>query len=326
MENQLISVIVPIYNVEQYIHTCLDSIINQTYKKLEIILIDDGSTDNCPGICDEYAKKDKRIKVIHKKNGGLSDARNSGLKIAGGSIISFIDSDDYIALNMFEEMYNIMISEYSDIVSCGVKIAYDQQYANKANPETGNVETMDTSSAMKELLVDGKLKQHVWNKLYKKDLIKDILFEKGKYHEDVFWSYQAIARAKKVTVTSNQYYYYIQRSNSIMGEDYSEKRLDALDAMKQRCDFIKTNFPNLYDISLAIYIGACMYHYQCAIRCNATKKNKNMKKNILSRIQYRKTGNVFNAMHDKKQKLWLHLFLAFPRFTCKVRNILKIGL
>ena len=98
-----------------------------------------------------------------------------------------------------------------------------------------------------------------------------------------------------------------------MGEDYSEKRLDALDAMKQRCDFIKTNFPNLYDISLAIYMGACMYHYQCAIRCNATKKNKNIKKNILSRIKYRKTGNVFNAMHDKKQKLYAFAGIGYPK-------------
>ena len=122
-----ISVIVPIYNVEQYLRKCIDSIINQTYKNLEIILVDDGSWDNSPRICDEYAKRDNRIKVIHKKNGGLADARNTGLKMITGNYISFIDSDDYIEKTMYEKMIKVILKYNADIIECNLNYKYGNQ-------------------------------------------------------------------------------------------------------------------------------------------------------------------------------------------------------
>lgn len=319
--NSLISIVVPIYNVEQYLQKCVDSLINQTYKNLEIILVDDGSPDNCPKICDEYAKQDSRIKVIHKENGGLSDARNAGMNIATGEYISFIDSDDWIKSEMIEDMYNRMIEDNSDLVSSGVLWA-DEDGVEIRNATVSENCVLNTEQAMTELINDGKLKQHVWNKLYKADLIKNIPFDKGKYHEDVFWSYKVIGEAERISIEKNSYYFYVQRSESIMGEKYSAKRLDALDAMELRCEYIKEKFPNLYNNALTIYIGSCMYHLQLALSVGT---DKDVIRNIKSRISYRKNGNVFENLAGK-QKLWMHMFVLMPTATCKLRNLLKIGL
>ena len=299
----------------------MNSLVNQSYENLEIILVDDGSLDNCPTICDEWSQRDSRIKVIHKINGGLSDARNVGMEIASGELISFIDSDDWIELDALEKMYERMAIDNSDVVSCGVRWVYDDGSLIK-NVTVEQNEILDTNEAMSEIISDSKLKQHVWNKLYKYDLVKDVLFEKGKYHEDVFWSYQIFGKAKKVSVMQESFYYYVQRSGSIMNESYSVKRLDALDAMKQRCDYVKTAFPNLYGKALYTYIGSCMYHLQLALK---TKQDTDIVDNIICRIRYCKTG-AFARCASTKNKIWLNLFLRFPKTICKTRNLLKVGL
>lgn len=319
--NSLISIVVPIYNVEKYLSRSIDSIINQTYKNLEIILVDDGSPDNCPKICDEYANHDSRIKVIHKENGGLSDARNAGMKAAMGEYILFVDSDDWIKPRMIEDMHCRIIEDNSDLVSSGV-VWVNEDGVEIRNATVSENCVLNTEQAMAELINDRKLKQHVWNKLYKADLIKNIPFDKGKYHEDVFWSYKVIGEAKRISIEKNSYYFYVQRSESIMGEKYSAKRLDALDAMKLRCEYMKKNFPKLYNNAINVYIGSCMYHLQLALSAGADKE---VISNIKNRIGYRSNGNVFENLAGK-QKLWMHMFLYMPTATCKLRNLLKIGL
>lgn len=319
--NPLVSVIIPVYKVEQYLKKCIDSIINQTYKNLEIILVDDGSPDDCPAICDEYAKNDSRIKVIHKKNGGLSDARNAGMAIAKGDYISFIDSDDWIDLSMFEIMVSRLIKDHSDVVSCGVKwVEEDGTLIREVS--NNKYELLSNYQAVSEIIIDGKLKQHVWNKIYRADLVRNIHFEKGKYHEDVYWSYQIFGLANKISIVSESYYYYVQRPNSIMGEEYSFKRIDALDAMRNRCDYIKHNYPDLYNLSLNTYLSSCMYHLQLAMNANSKKQ---IIGDIVSRLSYKKTGNIF-ACISGKSALWMRMFLIAPKATCALRNKLKVGL
>lgn len=320
MSNPLISVVVPIYNVDKYLDRCVDSIIKQTYTNLEIILVDDGSSDNSPKMCDDWNSRDKRIKVIHKENGGLSDARNAGMIIATGEIISFIDSDDWIEHEMFEKMLNRKQKDNSDIVSCGVK--WVKEDGSIIRDVTSDNEIIDTTTAMKELINDNKLKQHVWNKIYNRNLIKDIPFEKGKYHEDVFWSYQIFGKAKRTSVIKESFYNYVQRSNSIMGEEYSAKRLDALDAMKLRCEYIKRYFPELYDNALYVYIGSCHYQLQSAIRTN---QSKDIIEKIKYRTYYRTTGHPTREL-TMKQKFWYYMFTYIPMTTCRLRNRLGIGL
>lgn len=320
-QNPLISVIVPIYNVEDYFDRCVNSLVKQTYKNLEIILVDDGATDSCPLLCDEWAQKDSRIKAIHKVNGGLSDARNAGLEIANGELIVLIDSDDWIDYCAIEKMYERMLADDSDVVSSGVKWVTEDGTLLKDITVLQDA-VLDTHSAMSEIIVDGQLKQHVWNKLYKRELVEDIPFEKGKYHEDVFWSYQVFGRAKKVSLMKESFYNYVQRSSSIMGAGYSKNRLDALEAMKQRCDYVKKHFPDLYDKALHTYIGSCMYHLQLAI---LSKQDRDVINNITDRIDYRKTGN-FTSLLSAKNKVWFFLFFHFPKLTARVRNLLKVGL
>ena len=231
--NPLISVIVPIYNVEKYLARCVDSIVNQTYKNLEIILVDDGSPDRCPQMCDDYAEKDSRIKVVHKNNGGLSDARNAGMAVATGEYISFIDSDDYVSDDFFECLLNVMNKENSDIAECSVVKFYEDNRFDEFSDDL-SVKTYDTQDAMSALIAENPFHQHVWNKLYKTELVKDIPYAVGKLNEDEFWTYRVFGRANKVARLNKTMYYYFQRSSSIMGVGYNIRRLDALEGKANR--------------------------------------------------------------------------------------------
>jgi glycosyltransferase involved in cell wall biosynthesis len=216
----LISVIVPIYNVEIYLEKCLNSIINQTYKNLEIILVDDGSPDNCGKICDEHAKKDKRIKVIHKPNGGLSDARNAGLDMAKGEYIAFVDSDDYIAEEMCEELLDIALKQNADIAACAQYIL-----ENKGVRVSGADVADDLSiDEIRYLILMDRYSNCAWDKLYKADLFKDLRFCVGIYSEDLFIMPSLFFTAKKAVLTKKPYYYYnCTNQNSIMSS-FSAKR------------------------------------------------------------------------------------------------------
>jgi len=236
---EIISVIVPIYSVEKYLSRCIESIINQTYRNIEIILVNDGSPDNCGQICDEYAKKDERIYVIHKKNGGLSDARNAGLKIAKGEYISFVDSDDWIHEKYIEKLYDLITKSNADISMCDfIKTSDDNVKVDNSNEEIteySNIEALD-------LLMGGKLNvQFVvsWGKLYKRRLFENIKFPIGRIHEDEFTTYKLLYKAKKIVFTTSKLLFYWQREDSIMGTgEYNIKnRLDALDAFEERAVF-----------------------------------------------------------------------------------------
>ena len=165
----LISVIVPVYNVEKYLDKCIQSIVDQTYTNLEIILVDDGSPDNSGAICDEWAEKDNRIKVIHKANGGLSDARNAGLDIATGEYIAFVDSDDYIELDFYDKLYNVIKATNCDISICNLRKVYENNNVSVNNCDTFEITEYSTTEAM-SALIDDKIRQVVWNKLYKADI------------------------------------------------------------------------------------------------------------------------------------------------------------
>lgn len=325
MNTPLISVIVPIYNVEQYLNRCLKSIVKQSYKKLEIILVDDGSTDRCPQICDEWASKDNRIKVIHKKNGGLSDARNYGFEVATGEYIGYVDSDDWIELDMYEILMNVINREKSDIACCSVRKVWEDRdlqstdYINKLQ-----ITSFDTENALKLLIEDNILQQTVWNKLYRKDIIDGISFEVGRFHEDVFWSYRIIGNAKKISIVNIECYNYFQRDNSIMGQGYSLKRLDALDALENRCRYIEKYFPSLSKLAMESYMSSCMYQLQCVFRSKDINIIHKGKSNIKDRIRKEKIKNKYINI-DLKQHLWVYLFLICPEGICKFRNKFKIG-
>ena len=232
MTKPLISVIIPCYKVEDYIEKCVDSILNQTYKKLEIILVDDGSPDNCPKICDEYAKKDERVIVIHKENGGLSDARNAGLDIAKGEYISFIDSDDYVDLNFYESLINSIIKEKTDVAICDIKMIYEEDKQEILCPAfDGEFNLLN--------LIDNGLVASSCNKLFKSDLIKQYLFAKGKVNEDLAVVIPTLINSGKISHSNECFYYYVQRKESIQNSTFSKKRFDIIDAVDLTLQRIK---------------------------------------------------------------------------------------
>lgn len=242
--SSLISIIVPIYKVENYLEKCIESILNQTYKDIEIILVDDGSPDNCGKICDEYAKKDKRIKVIHKQNGGLSDARNFGIDLATGEYIIFVDSDDYIDRNMCRILLNYAKKYDADIVSCNFKDVYVNN-VEKINKQciNKNLEIVSNIKALyKYFLKNTTDMVVVWNKLYKKKVFfdeKNVRFPKGKLHEDMYTTYKLYYYASKIVFIDDILYYYFRHKDSITGSISKKNLLDKIDAVIEQYEFFK---------------------------------------------------------------------------------------
>ena len=234
-----ISIIVPVYNVEEYVEKCILSLINQTYQNLEIILVDDGSTDRSGSICDLYSKKDYRIKVIHKNNGGLSDARNCGLKESTGDFVCFIDSDDYIELDILESMVMQLITDNSDICCCAKVLDYAK---NKIILNNGETFCVDNVSALKRLLINDDIDNSACDKLFRRKLFDNIVFPIGRYYEDIATTYKLFIASKKVSHINKIGYHYVIRNNSISTETFSKKQLDAVIFTKQA----KDDIVNLY--------------------------------------------------------------------------------
>lgn len=320
-EDPLISVIVPVYNVEPYLDRCVSSIVNQTFDNLEIILVDDGSPDNCPSMCDGWAEKDRRIKVVHKKNGGLSDARNAGIAVATGKWISFVDSDDWLDLRFLEILYGTAVENDCQVAECEYIVATKEQPNADISRDASFYSTID---AMEQHLCDSLFRQVVWNKLYRRDIIS-APFKNGKYHEDVFWTYQIIANCKKLAHVHSALYFYFQRDSSIMGQPYSLKRLDAVEAAIDRCKFVSEHFPNLAGLAQGQLIGSCMYHYQLILDHSNVDPHGNLRKWVYSQAKH--AGNCWkkDAHFPLKQKIWLKLYLIIPQVVCCIRNRLKIG-
>lgn len=250
-----LSIIVPIYNVEKYLKKCIDSILEQTYKNLEIILIDDGSTDNSGKICDEYENKDCRIKVIHKKNGGLSDARNYGISIATGDYLGFIDSDDVIDRDMYEILYEKITQYNADIAICGFKKFFEGENIEYKKSEKYEIYT--SKEAIKQLLLDN-LTNHAWNKLYNKKLFEDIRYPKGKNFEDIGTTYKLFLKSKKIINIHSECYGYLLRGNSITGKINEKSLFDQIELINCRFNEIMKQYMDLKEI---LEVNRCNYIY-----------------------------------------------------------------
>ena len=317
----MISIIVPIYNVEPYLRRCVDSLLRQSYEDFELILVDDGSPDNCGNICDEYAAEDSRVRVVHKPNGGLSDARNAGLEIAQGEYIAFVDSDDWIAKDYLARLLAALLETDADICECDVF----RTSGEETSSEQGTPAVYKTIEALEQLIHDGVFRQHVWNKLYRREIIADILFPKGKTNEDEFWTYQVFGNAKKVAKISDVLYFYFQRPGSIMGENYSLKRLDALEAKLQRQMYIDTNFPQMSLQAKLNLFGSCIYAGQMSLVHLSGKQLSTAKERLNAILRQCDISFRECACVDGSNKLWFTLARVSFWGTCRVKNMLKKG-
>lgn len=237
-----ISVIVPVYQVEAYLERCIDSILKQTYQNLEIILVDDGSTDRCPEICDKYAKKDPRIKVIHKENGGLSSARNAGLDVAEGNLIAFIDSDDYIEAEMIEQLYCALSENQADMAVCSLRYVEENHSKSRTQPmRTVEYECMDQWSYWEKVVGSDNSRFVVaWNKLYTKKLWEGLRYPVGRLNEDEFVLHDIISQCSKIVSVSYVGYNYVQRRGSIVAQSRREAGFDVFCAWEGRIRYFQS--------------------------------------------------------------------------------------
>ena len=250
-----ISVIVPVYKVEPYIRQCVESVLGQTYSNFELILVDDGSPDSCGSICDEYAEKDSRVRVVHQKNAGLSAARNAGLDIAKGEYVTFIDSDDFVREEYLDSLYNAAKNSECKISICDYTISTDEINSLSTIPA---YTVADGLSFFREDHVLGVI---ACAKLYKAYLFDGIRFPVGKLHEDEAVTYKLLYRAGNIAVIPAKLYYYRQNENGIMRSKYSVKRLDGIAAIEEQCEFFKKiNRKDMVDFARTRFIGESCSH------------------------------------------------------------------
>lgn len=280
-QEELLSIIVPVYNVQDYLERCVNSIRQQTYEHLEIILVDDGSTDNSGVMCDEFAKTDNRIKVIHKENGGLSDARNAGLLHATGEYIGYVDSDDWIESKMYDTMYKACKREQADLAVCRYHCAYEG-----AGKESGSgKQTVLDQEKLLDIYICGHpdyvIYNSVWSKLFSRKLVQDMIFPKGQNSEDIMYTTRAFCRAKKaVYIDSFFYNYVIDRAGSIMNEKKMERMFrDELPFWREHISVIReTVSPYMGDKAAYYYYRRLLFYYIDYMDAKTTESKEAAKK------------------------------------------------
>ena len=314
MMKDLISVIIPVYKVEKYLERCVESIQNQTYQNLEIILVDDGSPDNCGKMCDEYAKKDGRIKVIHKENGGLSDARNAGIDIATGEYIAFVDSDDFVSNDYIEYMYQMLIENDAKLAISGVMIIW------KDTPITAGIHTntqvLTPKETFENLLFAKGIEISAYGKLYHKSLWEENRFPKGKVYEDIAIMYKIIEDAKKIVYGDKKCYYYIARVGSISKQPgFNKNEEDYIVHTEQMLRFIEEKYPEL---QTAIYRFEVYAKFRILRMLIYTEpRNKNMEKEYVANIKKYRKQVFFCNQTPKRDKIAI-ILLSFGLPVFKV--------
>lgn len=312
MDEKLVSVIIPAYNIGDYIGRCLDSIISQTYKNLEIIVVDDGSRDHTGEILYNYAKKDRRIKVIHKENGGVSSARNKGIEVAEGDYIGFIDGDDLIEPEMYKILVDLLEEENADIAHCGYQMVFPDRVDYYHN--TGKKKIQTTEEGLKDLLSGEIIEPGLVNKLYKKELIKNCrLDETVKINEDLLMNYQLFKLSQKSVYYDITPYSYMIRSSSATGvNSLITKREDSLRVLNQiKDDCINNNLlPTIYKRYIYLLMAICRDDLKDRLYMEYQKKQrKQLKKELKT--------DIFKSCIPKKLKY-------MSLFSCYLPHIMKI--
>lgn len=323
MSRPLLSIIVPVYNVEKYIERCIKSILNQSFTNFELILVDDGSLDNCGIICDNYKKKDSRIRVIHKKNGGLSDARNAGIKIANGKYIAFVDSDDFINKYMYEILYKNAKKLDGDISICNFKIICENDGIDEnILISSEDIQVYDRNEALNKLYGNESLQFTVaWNKIYKRKLFSNIRYDYGKCHEDEFIIHKLIYKSNKIVSCSEKLYYYFENDESIMRRKFNVNRVDGIEAMEKRMSFFreKALIELEYKTQNMFLYYFFPYYYKVKMELKDSNCLKKMKKQFKRNYKY-----LFrNPNYNLKVKIFWLIFIVNPYafyLIWKIRN------
>lgn len=326
---ELVSVIVPVYNSEIYLDRCISSIVNQTFNNIEIILVDDGSTDKSLDICKNWAVKDQRIKVIHQQNSGVSISRNTGIMASHGEYIIQLDSDDYLSKYMIEHMYEAIKKNNTDMVICDFEKGTEEFYDFEC--VIGENENIDSHEALTRMYVNdwNKLRYVVpWAKLYKKELFEGIQYPAGKIFEDIYITHQLIAKCKSISVLNEKLVYYYQRTTSIMNSRLHVGKLDYLDALLDRIEFFeKQKWYDLKNQAYDEYLHCLIWEYS---RVRDILHDNQLKKEMHQRFKgvYQKGYSSINYPDENRTFLYgfylnPEIIVLYWRITTKLRNTFK---
>ena len=323
MNKPLVSVIIPIYKVEQYLDQCIDSIVHQSYENLEIILVDDGSPDNCPKICDQWAQRDARIKVYHKPNEGVSEARNTGIQISTGEYICFVDSDDWAEPMMVECLIRACMEDNTLIAVCGRYDHFEEKNECQISKCPTIDETVDSLSFTSRMLLGINCDSSAHSKIYHKSIWKAVSFPKGRIYEDVAVMYQIVLSVPCVSTVKQPLYNYRIRRGSIVQSDFSEKLFDYPYNTRKMLADVKSNYPELYE-------EACWSHTKALIR--VLDKLSRTEREIYKRYrtefgelqkELNTLENVWkrSAMFSRKEKIYNSIYAS--RWTPRCMGALK---
>lgn len=315
--SDLISIIVPVYNVEKYLEKCVDSIINQTYRNLEIILVNDGSTDNSGELCDNLATKDSRIVVYHKENGGVSSARNLGLDRAQGDYIGFVDSDDYIDPDMYELLYSELKKYNTDISMCGLY----HVYANKNDIQINEIKHyIMTSEQAIEMVLDGRFSGVTpGNKLYNRCLFDDLKYnEEINTGEDALIIVKLFGKCKRVSLTTERKYYYYHRENSITTSPFSSKTLDIINVYQQILKIVEERYPTLIKSAKRRVLWAYFYVLDSLCISDMRSNYNKLADELVSELKNNAIFILGNSHFTSKRKILFLLLLISESFYRKL--------
>lgn len=316
--SECISVIIPVYNVEKFLDRCMESVVNQTYKNIEIILVDDGSTDSSGTKCDEWEKKDSRVIVIHKENSGLSGARNSGLERASGKYVLFIDSDDCVNKDICHKLHGMLTENEADIA-----IGSPCKFSEKV-PEDGSSEdcrVVDGKFALEQISREYKWVV-AWGKLYKREIIGDMRFPEGKLHEDEFVIHELYYKCNKVAYTDDVLYYYFYNEDSITGKKFSARRMDVFEALRNRLAFYEQrNEEKLFRITIIEMIEMMVSYAKLMDKRDDKDVLEKMKKDCKS--LFLKYKRAYGITLWKYPKVYAFVYPALTWLTWIVRGIKK---
>lgn len=313
--SKLLSVIVPVYNVEAYLPKCIESILAQTYGDLELLLVDDGSPDNSGAICDDYAKKDSRITVIHKENGGQGSARNRALDIAKGEYIAFVDSDDFIEPNMYETMIEAMERTGSDLSLCGFITHSGLRLVESAVPDKETVFKSD-EEILRYYLDSPFVGGQPWNKVFKKTAFDSIRFPEGTAREDVYIMHLALAECKKAVHTAERLYHYIVREGSSEHQAFNPKVLISMQIADERHTFMQQNYPALSQLSYRAVYGSRISAIRKIVRSGVVKQYRGIYDELIEYLR----NNPAPAKEQEKDRTLMVYFPAIYKLKMDIRH------
>lgn len=322
----LISIIVPVYNMEEYLERCMDSILHQTYGNLEIILVDDGSTDRSPQMCDDYAGKDGRVKVVHKPNGGLSDARNAGLGIASGAYIGYVDSDDWIEPDMYERMYRACVENHAELAVCRYFSEHSTKDLSGPAKNPGGAAVPLSREELLRIYLCGHdnyvIYNSVWSKLFRRDLVENAVFPKGRNSEDIMYTTRAFCKLKKaVYLDSCLYHYVLDREGSIMNAVKGERMFrDEIPFWREHITHIRVHVSEeMGDLAAYHFWRRLLFYY--VDMTNAGKQGKAYAKRLAGELEADRAeiSRIYGGgTVSRGDRARMRLFLVSPRLYAVV--------